>query len=140
MFKIPKAVEYSILALKYIDENSEQNCVSAKEIALNANIPFDLLAKILQKLNKFEIIQSVQGTKGGYVLNYKLGSISLNYLVFILGYNIQVTDCMVDKPTTDDCGRVENCCLRSPLSSIQNKIIDLFEKTTVEEILIENGR
>ncbi len=139
MFKIPKAVEYSILALKYIDENSEQDCISAKEIASNANIPFDLLAKILQKLNKFEIIQSVQGTRGGYILNYKLSSISLNYLVFILGYNIQVTDCMVDKPSTDDCGRVNDCCLRGPLSNIQNKIIDLFEKTTVEEVLTQNG-
>ncbi|MGD8781940.1 MAG: Rrf2 family transcriptional regulator [Ignavibacteria bacterium] len=140
MFKIPKAVEYSILALKYIDENSEQDCISAKEISSNVDIPFDLLAKILQKLNKFSIIKSVQGTRGGYVLNNKLDSISLNYLVLILGYNIQVTDCMLDKPSTDDCKRVNDCCLRSPLYNLQKKIIDLFENTTIKEVLTQNGQ
>ena len=68
MLKISKSIEYALLALKYIYERQDLDCVSTKVISESVDIPYDLLAKIMQKLVKDEIIISQQGTKGGYKL------------------------------------------------------------------------
>ena len=135
MLKIAKSVEYSILALKYIKEKSNSGCVTAKEIAENENIPYDLLAKILQKLVKNKIVESHQGNRGGYSLGIKLNNLFITDLIFAVDQNIQLTDCMVENPTINDCARFENCCIKDPLSRIQYKINDVLKSTTLMEII-----
>lgn len=135
MLKIAKSVEYSILALRYIAKNQEIECVSTKEIAEKENIPYDLLAKLMQRLVKHNIIVSKQGKLGGYSLNIAPENLSLNDLIIAIDQKIQLTDCMVINPTAEDCGRVNDCCLRNPLSKIQDKIEGLFQNTTLKEII-----
>jgi Rrf2 family protein len=135
MLKIAKSVEYSILALRFIANNQELECVSTKEISERENIPYDLLAKLMQKLVKHNIILSKQGKLGGYSLNISPEHLSINDVIIALDERVQLTDCMVDNATTNDCGRLDNCCLRSPLSKMQDKIVDLFKQTTLREIL-----
>lgn len=135
MLKIAKSVEYSVLALRYIAENQEFGSISTKEIAEKENIPYDLLAKLMQKLVHHNIIKSKQGKQGGYSLNISPNVLSLNDIIIAVDQKVQLTDCMVENPTTEDCGRVENCCLRNPLSKIQERITDLFRETTLKEII-----
>ncbi len=135
MLKIAKSVEYSILALKYIKDNSNDKCLTAREIAENENIPYDLLAKILQKLVKRKIIESHQGNKGGYSLSFSLNELFITDLIAAVDQNIQLTDCMVENPTINDCARFENCCIKDPLNKIQNKINDVLKSTTIMEII-----
>ncbi|MFC2134827.1 hypothetical protein ACFLTH_09435, partial [Bacteroidota bacterium] len=50
MLKIAKSVEYAILGLKYIAENSHDKVVSTAEMSQELDMPYNLLAKIMQKL------------------------------------------------------------------------------------------
>jgi len=135
MLKIAKSVEYSILALRHIALNEKSECVSTKEISRNENIPYDLLAKLMQKLVKHNIIISKQGKAGGYYLNISPDKLSVNDIINAVEQKIQLTDCMFENATAEDCARMDNCCLRSPLNKVQNKIIDLFRNTTLREII-----
>lgn len=135
MLKIAKSVEYALLAIKYLSEESGDRCLSSKEISDTLNIPFELLSKILQKLVKHNFIVSQQGTKGGYVLNRRPDDISLADINYALGEKIQITNCMFEGAGLNDCQRIDNCCLRNPLSKIQLKIEDLFRTTKVAEII-----
>ncbi len=136
MLKIPKSVEYAVLALKFIGEQ-EEHCTT-KEISESVNIPYNLLAKILQKLNKENIITSVQGAKGGYFLKSSASKITLNKIIEAVEHPLQLTDCMVEKPSADACKRFDNCCLVNPLNRIQLKIAELFENTTLLELTGES--
>ena len=135
MLKIQKNIEYALLALRYIHENQIQKSVSSKEISETLNIPYELLSKILQRMVKSGLIVSQQGKFGGYTLNEIPENISFGRVIASLDQKVQLTDCMFDEATKSDCKRVEGCCLRSPLSVIQNKINDLFNQTTLNEIL-----
>ncbi|MBL1211988.1 MAG: Rrf2 family transcriptional regulator [Ignavibacteriae bacterium] len=135
MLKIAKSVEYSLLAIKYINENSSKGSLTAREIAENENIPYDLLAKILQKLVKNGIIKSVQGNKGGYLLDVSLNKLFITDLIAAVDQSIQLTDCMVENPTINDCARYENCCIKDPLNKMQNKINEILKSTTLMEII-----
>jgi Rrf2 family protein len=135
MLKISKSIEYSILALKYISEHSDEESVNAKKISSEANIPFELLAKLLQKMAREGIISSIQGTRGGYHLSVNPSELNLLSVMNAVEQNVQLTDCSFEGATADDCPRMENCCLRNPLTNIQNKILDLFNKVTLAEII-----
>lgn len=135
MLKIPKKIEYAFLALKYIAENSDLECISTKVISQNAAIPHELTAKILQKLVKSEIIKSSQGVKGGYILNIPPEEINLGMVIKAVDEEILITNCMFDGAAKTDCDRLENCCLRNPLQRIQLRINDLFHTTYLREII-----
>ena len=135
MLKIANSVEYSIIALRYISQNQNNGCISTKEIADKENIPYDLLAKLMQKLVKQDIIISKQGKMGGYILKVTPDELTLNDIILAVEQKIQLTDCMVETPGVQDCARFENCCLKSPLGKMQDKVIELFRNTTLHEII-----
>lgn len=135
MLRIPKSVEYALLALKSIAENTNGNPLSVKEISETQKIPYELLAKILQKLVKNGIIESQQGKMGGYSLISAPDQISIARISSILDHEIKLTDCMLENPTDEDCARVDTCCLRDPIVKLQNRVTQLFEETTLSEII-----
>jgi len=135
MLKLSKKIEYAILALKYIAENPEENCLSNKVISQNAEIPYDLSAKILQQLVRSEIIKSTQGTHGGYSLNVSPDKLNLGQIANAVEDEIQITNCMFDSATQEDCARIDDCCIKSPLSKVQNQINEIFNKTFLNEIV-----
>ena len=69
MLKITRKVEYALIALRHLQQNDEGQLCSAKTLSLEYGIPKELLAKILQKLSKENIILSVKGPKGGYKIS-----------------------------------------------------------------------
>ena len=69
------------MAVKYMALKPENSCVTAKEISTGYNIPHELLAKILQKLTKKNVIVSYQGIKGGYSLIRNAEEITLKEVI-----------------------------------------------------------
>src|SRR5260370_36221462 len=68
MLKLTKKADYGLIALKHMAVNSADASSSAKAIAECYGIPLPLLSKILQKLTKIGLLQSLPGTNGGYRL------------------------------------------------------------------------
>ena len=134
MFKLSKKVEYGLIAMKHIALEGEINPCSAKIIASQYKIPYDLLSKILQKLKKHNLLKSVQGTHGGYKLSSKAGEISLAEIFnAIEGYEY-ILDC----GTGDDphlCKLYDTCVLSAPLQKIQSQINAYFNTTMLSEIV-----
>jgi Rrf2 family protein len=77
MLKLSKRTEYAIMAARYLALKNSGNCVTAKEIAEDYQIPYQLVAKVLQNFARTELVSSIQGAKGGYVLNKLPEEISL---------------------------------------------------------------
>lgn len=134
MLKLSKKTEYALLAVKYIALKPENSCVTAKEISTGYNIPYELLAKILQKLTKKHIVISYQGIKGGYSLVKDSKNITLNDVISAVE-RIQITNCMKENGSKKDCTRFDCCQIRNPLSKVQIEIEKVFRDTTISQIL-----
>ncbi|MCK5457035.1 MAG: Rrf2 family transcriptional regulator [Melioribacteraceae bacterium] len=135
MLKISKSVEYSILALKQIYNNSGSSLLTAKDIALREKIPTEMVAKLLQKLKKNGILESVQGKFGGYRYATEPAQNTLYSIVEAIDLEIQITDCLCDNATKKDCERIEDCSLRNPLSKLQDEIIILMKNLKLTDLL-----
>lgn len=67
--KFSVGVEYSIHSLVYMVDYKDQKSISIIDLAKFNGISESYLSKIFTKLSKAEIIKSVPGSKGGYMLN-----------------------------------------------------------------------
>ncbi len=135
MLKLSKKSEYALMAVKYIALQQEKNCITAREISQSYNIPYELISKILQQLTKYNIINSIQGKKGGYRLSRIPGNISLIEVITAVEPKYQITNCMREDSSVDDCQHFNCCMIRDPLIKIQNEIDKLFKNMSITEII-----
>lgn len=135
MIKISKSVEYSIFALKQIYHNSGSSLLTAKDIAERENIPNEMVAKLLQKLKRSGILESVQGKFGGYRYAISPNQITLYTIVKAIDLDIQITNCLCDNATKNDCERIEDCDLRNPFIKLQDEIITLMKNLKLTYLL-----
>ncbi|MCW8849297.1 MAG: Rrf2 family transcriptional regulator [Melioribacteraceae bacterium] len=134
MIKISKSVEYSILALKYIADNEKFDTISSRKISNDLSIPYDLLSKLLQKLVKYGIIKSQQGKYGGYNLLVSANELTVLKIIEALNENVQLTNCTKENASSEDCSRINDCCIRSPFVNLQNRINNMFNTITLNEL------
>ena len=135
MLKLSKRTEYALMAARHLALNNSGHCSTAKEIAENYNIPYQLVAKVLQNFARTKIAYSMQGPKGGYVLNRLPEEISLNDIINAVEKNHQITECMQEHANENNCMHINCCKIRDPLIEIQRKIDDMFTQTSLKQIL-----
>ena len=135
MLKLSKKTEYALMAAKYMALKNSSGNSTAKEISESYQIPFQLVAKVLQSLAKCEIAISTKGMNGGFCLAKKPGDITLIDIIKAVDSNYQITDCMKENGSSLDCSHFDCCKIRDPLVVIQKKIDKVFLETSLQQIL-----
>jgi Rrf2 family protein len=135
MLNLSKKIEYGLMALRHMASLPNGTVVTAKEISEKYNIPFELLAKILQKLTHEGLIISYQGVRGGYLLGRTADQIKLsNVFQAIEGkLNVALVNCEAENPET--CNIFSTCTIKDPLVKIQHKINTMFDEMSISEIV-----
>jgi Rrf2 family protein len=134
MVRLSKRVEYGLIALRHFAARSGNDPVAAKEIADSYHIPYELLAKVLQKLTKAGLIVSHQGVRGGYTLALNPRDLSVSRIInAIEGVQPMIAQCMIEGP--ESCGVFQVCTIKSPLTKVQANIEQAFNTMTLSEIV-----
>ncbi len=134
MLRQSKKVEYGILAMQYMASHPG-NLFTAKSLSENLHLSYDFLAKTMQKLMRAELLDSQQGTKGGYFLSRPADTIRLMDILDSLESRPELVDCASgDK----ECEKKENCYLHGPIQLLQKKVEDIFLQTSLLDIAEQN--
>jgi len=134
MLQLSKKVEYGLIALRHMAMRPLGQVFTAKELAQEYELPYELLAKILQKLAKSGIVQSTQGVKGGYALAKPPGMVPVSQIIKIIEEEKpMIAECYIEGP--DSCSIFDNCTIRKPLGKIQRSLNVLFDEMTIQEII-----
>ena len=134
MLQLSKKVEYGLIALRHMAMHHPGQVFTAKEIAAKYDIPYELLAKVLQKLSKADVIVSQQGLHGGYSLSRKPSEVHVSGIIDVIEEEKPtITDCYADG--TENCSIYDSCTIRRPLEKVQRNLNILLENTTLEQII-----
>jgi Rrf2 family protein len=134
MLQLSKKVEYGLIALRHMAMNPIGQVFTAKEIAAKYAIPYELLAKVLQKLTKAGTIVSTQGMHGGYSLAQKPDQIQVSQIINIIEEEKPtIAECYADGG--ENCSIFDACTIRKPLEKMQHNLNVLLENTTLEQIV-----
>lgn len=136
MLKLTKKADYGLIAMRHLAV-SARGAASAKEIADAYSIPLPLLAKILQKLTKSGVLQSLAGTNGGYKLARAPQKISALEVIRALDGPIVLTSCT---GSHGDCDQSEKCTIREPLRRVHEAIVELFNGLSIAEIATDGPK
>ncbi|MSP64386.1 MAG: Rrf2 family transcriptional regulator [Ignavibacteria bacterium] len=132
MLKLSKKVEYGLIAIRHMA--LIESITTAKEISDHYKLPFDLLAKVMQKLAKSKIITSHQGIHGGYKLAKSADSISIMDIIqTIEGHIPGIVQCIDEG--LEKCSIHQNCTIRNPLHKVQENLESAFNNLKISEIV-----
>jgi len=134
MVRLSKKVEYGLIAIRHIAASGGMDVVTAKEISEVYRIPYDLLAKVLQKMARAGLLLAHHGTKGGYTLGKRPDDIPVALIIHAIeGTTPMIAQCMVDG--AESCGVFTVCTIKSPLTKVQANIERAFNSMTLSEIV-----
>ena len=130
MLKLTRKVEYSLIALRHMQGKSIDAISSTKEIANQYNIPLEILAKTLQHMAKENIIEAINGRRGGYRIKAKLNNINLVEFFEKVEGPLGLSDCFYDT----NCMQIKFCNIRTPIQRINNNMINMFRNMSVQDV------
>lgn len=128
-----KACEYGIKASTYIALQSlEMNRVSLKEIASEIDSPIAFTAKILHKLAKNDILESVKGPYGGFqIKKERIDAIKLSQIVAAIDGDNIYNGCALG---LDECNALKPCPLHEKFVGIRTDLKSMLENTSLYEV------
>ncbi len=135
MLRLSKKADYALLAMRHLAQ-SDRGAVSARELAETYDIPAELLAKVLQTLVRTHLLESHQGTHGGYGLARSAGGISVAEVIQAIDGPLTVTAC---SEIDQSCDQYSKCGVRDPLWRIKDRIIAALASTSVAELAADAG-
>tara|TARA_Y100001958_G_scaffold127657_1_gene95682 strand:+ start:360 stop:785 length:426 start_codon:yes stop_codon:yes gene_type:complete len=136
--KLTSRGRYAVMALVDMARFNNLNPVSLRDISLRQGISLDYLEQIFSKLRKKEIVQSVRGTQGGYILNKKAKDIRLTNIFEAVDEKIKTVKCK--KESKKGCnGKATKCLTHNLWDELENHIHSFFNEKSLED-LVRNNR
>ena len=134
--KLTSKSRYAVMALVDLARFDNINPVSLRDISLRQGISLDYLEQIFSKLRKKEIVQSVRGTQGGYVLNKKAKEIKLTNIFDAVDEKVKTVQCKKEKKSCN--GKAIKCVTHNLWDELETHIKNFFEKKSLEDLVKEN--
>jgi Rrf2 family protein len=133
MLKLTKKADYALMAMKHLADRAHEGArsSSAKDVADSFGIPPEALAKILQKLVKAGLLQSQQGTNGGYRLARAAHTISAFEVIQAIDGPLFITSCVT---TRGECDQSDRCNIREPLRKVNESIEAVLRRIKISHM------
>ena len=125
---------YAVMALADMASFDKSKPISLRDISLRQNISLQYLEQIFLKLKKNNIVKSVRGTNGGYVLSKNSNNIKLSEIFLALNENVKTLGC--DKNSKKGCnGRSTKCITHNLWDELDLHINAFFENKKLEDLI-----
>lgn len=131
MLNLTRKSEYAIRGIIYLAQQPAGKNSLLSEIAEAADAPQTFLAKILQDFGKLGLVRSFRGSGGGFVLARPAGEITLQQIVEAVEGPIAPSQCLAEPRL---CNRSGTCRAHQVWRKVQNKVIDVLQGVTLEEL------
>ena len=135
--KLNSRGRYAVMALADIASFNMQNPVSLRDISLRQNISLVYLEQIFSKLKKNNIVKSIRGANGGYVLTKDPEQIKLSNIFSAVDEKVKTLQCK--RESKKGCnGKLTKCITHNLWDDLEIHINDFFDKKNLGDLLKNN--
>jgi Rrf2 family transcriptional regulator, iron-sulfur cluster assembly transcription factor len=136
--KLTSKGRYAVMALADLAKFNSANPVSLRDISLRQGISLDFLEQIFSKLKKHNIVKSIRGTNGGYILTNDPVQIKLVYILNAVDEEVKTVQCK--KESKKGCnGKTSKCITHNLWDELEVHINDFFEKKNLKDLVNNNS-
>ena len=137
--KLTSKGRYAVMAMADLAKNNVKEPTNLTEISLRQGISISFLEQLFLKLRKNNLVKSVRGPLGGYVLNKPPEEIKLLSIINAVDEKIKTVKCR--KESKKGCnGKSIKCIAHNLWDDLENHINKFFEDNTLNDILFREVR
>ena len=128
--KLSTTTRYGLRALTDLCVQQQGAPVSVSDIARRQNIPVNYLEQLFAKLRRSNILKSVRGAQGGYLLARPAKEITVSEVIAALGEEILFGSCQSEK----GCANAPTCSTFDLWNRLRISIDGILDGTTLEDL------
>jgi Rrf2 family protein len=131
MFKLSKKADYGLIAMKHLANYRQEHACSANEIAVEYGISATLMAKVLQKLARQNLVVAKHGSSGGYQLAKHAAKINALEVITAIDGPVLITSCVTNH---GNCDATDRCSIKEPLQRVNESILGVLSTVTIAQL------
>jgi len=132
--KLSTKGRYAVMAMADLASNENTKPVSLNEIATRQNISLSYLEQLFLKLKNNNLVKSVRGPHGGYMLDKKSKDIKLSSIISAVDEEVKTLNCK--KESKKGCGgRSVKCITHYLWDDLDKHINGFFENKNLNELI-----
>ena len=136
--KLTTKGRYAVMALADLAGFDRQNPVPLRDISLRQNISLVYLEQIFSKLKKNNIVKSIRGANGGYILTQEPEKIKLSNVFYAVNEPIKTVQCK--KESKKGCnGKSSKCITHNLWDELEIYINDFFNKKNLGDLVNQSS-
>ncbi|MCC7491886.1 MAG: Rrf2 family transcriptional regulator [Fimbriimonadaceae bacterium] len=115
----------------------ERSWVRAKDLAVEADVPFHYLAKLLGQLVRAGLLEATRGKHGGYRLARPAAAITLHEVVDTIEPLVHRRSCLL---TRRECCSESPCNVHETWSQLMDAVHEFLHGTSLADVVAEPQR
>ena len=132
--KLTNKGRYAVMAMADIASNGNIRPISLTEISLRQNISLSYLEQLFLKLKTKNLVKSVRGSSGGYILVKPASEIKLSNIIFAVNETVKTLNCK--KESKKGCNHKTMKCITHNLwDDLEKHINSFFERVKLEDLV-----
>ena len=132
--KLTSKGRYAVMAMADLAKNNVKEPTSLTQISLRQGISIAYLEQLFLKLRKNNLVQSVRGPSGGYLLSKNPEEIKLLSIISAVDEKIKTVKCK--KESKKGCnGKLSKCITHNLWDDLENHINNFFKKNTLNDVV-----
>ena len=132
--KLTSKGRYAVMALVDLARFDSINPVSLRDISLRQGISLVFLEQIFSKLKKNNIVKSVRGTNGGYILCKDPEQIKLANILNAVNEEVKTVQCKKDSKKGCN-GKTSKCITHNLWDELELHINYFFEQKNLKDLI-----
>ena len=137
--KLTSKGRYAVMAMADLAKNRVKEPTSLTEISLRQGISRAYLEQLFLKLRKNNLVQSIRGPSGGYVLSEPPEKIKLLSIINAVDEKVKTVKCRKEKKKGCN-GKSIKCITHNLWDDLEIHINKFFENNTLSDILFKEVR
>ena len=132
--KLASKGRYAVMALTDIARFNQSEPISLRDISLRQGISLVYLEQLFLKLKKNNIVKSVRGKKGGYILSRNASDIKISDIFFAVEEKVKTIGC--EKHSTKGCnGKSAKCISHNLWDELEDYINNFFQQKSLSDLI-----
>jgi len=132
--KLSSKGRYAVMALADLARFNQDKPISLRDISLRQGISLVYLEQLFLKLKNNNVVKSIRGQKGGYILSRKASDIKISEIFFAVEENVKTIGC--EKHSKKGCnGRSAKCISHNLWDELEDYINNFFQKKNLGDLI-----
>jgi Rrf2 family iron-sulfur cluster assembly transcriptional regulator len=135
--KLTTKGRYAVMAMADIALFRDKGPISLTDVSLRQNISLAYLEQIFIKLKNKNLVKSIRGAKGGYVLVIPPEDIKISSIISAVDEEVKMLNCK--KESKRGCNNKSSKCITHNLwDQLDQHINNFFEKVKLQDLVKKN--